>query len=400
LFNEWYSRDISKKRRLTNFLNGNEGIPLSPPPYGYMKDPENAKRWVIDPEPAEVVRRIFAMTLDGFGTAQIAAALEREKILTPMHYWAGKGIKRPNKGGLSEEPYKWNYSTVVYMLSAREYCGDVVNFKTYSKSYKLKKRIKNSEENIKIFEGVHEAVIERETWELVQSRRGKARKRKTNDGEKNMFSGLVVCADCGHNLWYHFNQGNPEITYFNCSNYKGNRGACESTHYVRVDFLEQAVLGEIRRLTRFASRYEDEFLKILTGFSQKNAESRFERKQKELCALTARDKEIDRLFNRMYEDNEAGKLDDARFSRMKQQYDGEQAEIAEKIKVLRAELEKTEEKAMTTDAFRKIVRKYTRAKKLSERMLNELIEKIEVYRAYRRRRMDSPNPRTHKNPQA
>ena len=200
-----------------------------------MKDPDNAKRWIVDPEPAAVVRRIFNMTLSGYGTEQIAAALDNDGILTPMNYWQSKGLRR---GGLktAERPSKWNSSTVVKILSLQEYCGDVINFKTYSKSFKLKKRIANTEENMAIFRDVHEPIVDRADFEKVQQRRGTTRKRKTNDGEKNMFSGLVVCADCGHNLWYHFNQKNHDITYFNCSNYKGNRGSCESTHYIRVDF--------------------------------------------------------------------------------------------------------------------------------------------------------------------
>ena len=175
-----------------------------------------------------------------------------------------------------------------------------------------------------------------------------------------MFSGLLVCADCGHNLHFHFNQGNPDIKYFNCSNYKGNRGTCTSTHYVRVDFLEQVVLGEIRRLTKFASQFEDEFVKAVIG---------------------ARDEELDGLFERIYEDNVSGKLSDDRFARMSRRYEEEQKELAEKIKALRAEIDKQNSQSMTTDMFISLVRKYTRARKLTPRMLNELIEKIEVFNA-------------------
>ena len=235
-----------------------------------------------------------------------------------------------------------------------------------------------------IFKDAHEAIIDREVWEGIQAKRGTARKRKKkDDGEKNMFSGSVKCADCGHNLWYHFNQKNHEITYFNCSNYKGNRGTCQTTHYIRVDFLEQTVLGEIRRLTKFASQYEDEFSKMVMGRSVQAVENSRERKQKELYALQARDRELDKLFGRMYEDNIAGKIDDTRFARMQKQYNAEQAEVTEKIKVLQAEITKTGDKAMTTDMFIKTVRKFTRAKKLTERMLNELIERIEVHQSER-----------------
>ena len=151
-----------------------------------------------------------------------------------------------------------------------------------------------------MFQDVHEAIIERAVYEQVQQKRGKIRKRCTNSGEHNMFSGLLVCADCGSNLHFHFNQGNPEIKYFNCSNYKGNRGTCTSTHYVRVDFLEEVVLGEIRRLTKFASLYEDEFVKAVIGHSQQAEQTDRKLKEKELKTLLARDEELDGLFERIH----------------------------------------------------------------------------------------------------
>lgn len=380
LFNEWYARDISKKRRISNKIKGNAGEPMGQPPYGYIKNPDNPKRWIVDDEAAQVVRRVFDLTLEGFGTAQIATQLEREGVLTPRAYWLEKGIKRPGKG--KQQPAtKWNNSTIIKILSSQEYCGDVLNFKTYSKSYKNKKRIDNDRENWVVFKDVHEPIIDRAVWEQVQQKRGKIRKRQTSDGEHNMFSGLLVCADCGCNLHYHFNQGNPEIKYFNCSNYKGNRGTCTSTHYVRVDFLEQVVLGEIKRLTKFASRYEDDFVKAVMGSTQERTELNRKLLKKELSALQARDKELDGLFERIYEDNVSGKLSDERFSKMSRRYEDEQKEISEKMNLLRTELDKLGSKAMTSDAFLSIVRKYTRAKKLTPRMLNELIEKIEVHQA-------------------
>ncbi len=380
LFNEWYARDISKKRRISNKNKGNAGEPMGPPPYGYKKDPDNPKRWVVDEETAQVVRRIFRMTVDGYGTEQIATILSEEKILTPIAYWREKGVNRPGKSKL-RGPYMWNCSTITHILSLQEYCGDILNFKTYSKSYKNKKRLANDRENWVIFKDVHEPIIERAVFEQVQQKRGKIRKRRTHEGERNMFSGLLVCADCGHNLHFHFNQGNPDIKYFNCSNYKGNRGTCTSTHYVRVDFLKQVVLGEIRRLTKFASQFEDEFVKAVIGHSQQAEATDRKLKEKELKALQARDEELDGLFERIYEDNVSGKLSDDRFARMSRRYEEEQKELVEKIKALRAEIDKQSSQSMTTDMFISLVRKYTRARKLTPRMLNELIEKIEVFNA-------------------
>ncbi len=380
LFNEWYARDISKKRRISNKIKGNAGEPMGQPPYGYVKDPDNPKRWIVDEEAAQVVRRIYSMTLEGFGTEQIAAKLSEEQIPTPKTYWLKKGVKRPGKGK-ERGPCMWNSSTITKILSLQEYCGDILNFKTYSKSYKHKKRLENDRENWMIFKDVHEPIIERAVFEQVRQKRGKIRKRRTNEGERSMFSGLLVCADCGHNLHFHFNQGNPEIKYFNCSNYKGNRGTCTATHYVRVDFLEQVVLGEIRRLTKFASLYEDDFVKAVIGHSQQADELDRKLKEKELKSLLARDEELDGLFARIYEDNVSGKLSEERFLKMSRRYEDEQKELAEKIKALRAEVEKQGSRSMTADMFIGLVRKYTRARKLTPRMLNELVERIEVFNA-------------------
>lgn len=380
LFNEWYARDISKKRRISNKIKGNSGEPLGLPPYGYIKDP-NGKGWIIDEEAARIVRRIFDMTINDYGTEQIAAKLQSEGILTPVNYWLNKGIRKPNRK-TNPNPFGWNSSTVYSILNTQEYCGDIINFKTYSKSYKNKKRYANKPENIVIFKDANPAIIDRAVFEKIQSKRGRMRKRKTATGEKNMFSGLLVCADCRSNMSYHFNQGNHDITYFNCSGYnKGKRKICNSTHYIRTDFLEQVVLGEIKRLTKFAQKYENEFAKQVMGATMKNLEEEISLKEKELNKLQARDKEIDVLYEKIYEDNALGKINDERFAKLSSKYDEEQKEIWEKIKNLSAEISQKKSKIVTSDMFLGAVRKYTRIKKLTPQILNELIEKIEVYQA-------------------
>jgi len=248
-------------------------------------------------------------------------------------------------------------------------------------SGKNKKRIPNDKENWVIFKDVHEPIIDRVIWEQVQEKRGKIRRRKTKDGDRNMFCGVLVCADCGRNLNFHFNQGNHDIKYFNCSNYNSGRGTCSSTHYIRVDFLEQVVLGEIKRLTKYAVHYEDEFLQAVMGSTQKTAELERKIKQKELANLQARDKELDGLFERIYEDNLSGKLSDERFAKMSQRYEEEQAGLSERIKILRKELDQLKVEAVSTDMFLATVRKYTRAKKLTPRMVNELIDHIDVFQS-------------------
>ncbi len=381
IMNEWYAKDISKKRRIVNKLKGNSGIPLSSPPYGYMKDPDDLKRWIVDKEAAAVVRRIYQMALDGYGLAETAAALGRDSVFTPTHYWQSKGVGR---GGSKStlEPTKWGHTTIRKILELQEYCGDVINFKTYSKSYKMKARIENPDENRAIFLNVHEAVIDRETWEKVQSlKSGIRRKRTTVTQERSIFSGLLKCPECGANLNSHFNQGNHDIKFFSCANHSSGLRKCSATHYIRLDFLEQVVMQELRRLTQFADDYEEDFVKAIMGHSAKVAQNDRDRKQRELDGLLARDKELDLLFERLYEDNVSGKIDDARFSKMSKRYEQEQGENAAKIKALKLELKKSGGQQLTTDLFLDTVRRYTGAQTLTQRMVTELIDHIDVYHA-------------------
>lgn len=380
LFNEWYARDISKKRRISNKVRGNSGEPLGPPPYGYQKDPDDPKRWIIDEEAAQVVRTIFTWYLAGRGVEQIATQLDHDGVLIPTAYLKTKGINRPTKH-VAVSPTHWNSATIAKMLANQEYCGDVINFKTYSKSYKLKTRYANDPDKMAIFKDVHEPIIQRADWEQVQEKRNSLRKRETYDGDVGLFSGLLTCADCGCNMHFHFNQGNREIRYYNCSNYKGNRGSCTSTHYVRVDFLEQVILGEIRRMTKFATAYEDQFAEAVMQHSIRAQAIELRELQKSLASLQARDQELDKLFERIYEDNVSGKLTDERFARMSQNYDAEQKSLAAKIKETKAAIDGLRSKTFTKEMFLSAVRKYTRAKKLSREMLNALIDHIEVHQA-------------------
>lgn len=381
IMNEYYAKDISKKRRIVNKMKGNAGVPLSPPPYGYIKNPDDPRFWVVEPEAAEVVRRIYRMALEGYGLAETAARLAADGVVNPTYYWRSRGTSR---GGSKStvEPTKWGHTTVRKILTLQEYCGDVINFKSYSKSYKMKKRIENPEENRAIFLNVHEAIIDRQTWEKVQAlQKGTRRKKTTVTQEPSVFSGLLKCPECGGNLNFHFNQNNHNIKFFSCQNHNSGYRKCSKTHYIRLDFLEQVVLYEIKRLACFASEYENDFIKAMIGRSAKMAENATLRKQRELDALTARDRELDMLFERLYEDNVAGKIDDARFAKMSKRYEQEQGENAKKIKALRLELKKDESKRMDIDDFLETVRRYTDATTITKRMVAELIDHIEVYHA-------------------
>ena len=381
IMNEYYAKDISKKRRIVNKMKGNAGVPLSPPPYGYIKNPDDPRFWVVEPEAAEVVRRIYRMALEGYGLAETAAQLAADGVVNPTYYWRSRGTSR---GGSKStvEPTKWGHTTVKKILTLQEYCGDVINFKSYSKSYKMKKRIENPEENRAIFLNVHEAIIDRQTWEKVQAlQKGTRRKKPTVTQEPSVFSGLLKCPECGGNLNFHFNQNNHDIKFFSCQNHNSGYRKCSKTHYIRLDFLEQVVLYEVKRLACFASEYENDFIKAMIGRSAKVAENTALRKQRELDALTARDRELDMLFERLYEDNVAGKIDDARFAKMSKRYEQEQGENVKKIKALRLELKKDESKRMDIDDFLEMVRRYTDAATITKRMVAELIDHIEVYHA-------------------
>ena len=381
IMNEYYAKDISKKRRIVNKMKGNAGIPLSPPPYGYIKNPDDPRFWVIDPEAADVVRRIYRMALEGYGLAETAAALGADGIVNPTYYWRSKGTSR---GGSKStlEPTKWGHTTIKKILTTQEYCGDVINFKSYSKSYKMKKRIENPEENRAIFLNVHEAIIDRPTWEKVQAlKAGTRRKRPTVTQEPSVFSGVMKCPECGGNLNFHFNQNNHDIKFFSCQNHNSGLRKCSSTHYIRLDFLEQVVLYEVHRLACFANEYENDFIKAMVGRSAKVAENERIRKKRELDALLARDRELDTLFERLYEDNVSGKIDDARFAKMAKRYEQEQGENAGRIKTLRLEVKKLDEKRMDVEDFLETVRRYTDATKITKRMVAELIDHIEVYPA-------------------
>lgn len=381
IMNEYYAKDISRKRRIVNKMKGNAGVPLSPPPYGYIKNPDDPRFWVVEPEAAEVVRRIYRMALEGYGLAETAAQLAADGVVNPTYYWRSRGTSR---GGSKStvEPTKWGHTTVKKILTLQEYCGDVINFKSYSKSYKMKKRIENPEENRAIFLNVHEAIIDRQTWEKVQAlQKGTRRKKPTVTQEPSVFSGLLKCPECGGNLNFHFNQNNHDIKFFSCQNHNSGYRKCSKTHYIRLDFLEQVVLYEVKRLACFASEYENDFIKAMNRRSAKVAENTALRKQRELDALTVRDRELDMLFERLYEDNVSGKINDARFAKMSKRYEQEQGENAKKIKALRLELKKDESKRMDIDDFLETVRRYTDATTITKRMVAELIDHIEVYHA-------------------
>lgn len=381
ILNEMYARDISKKIRSSHRLRGSMGEPLSQPPYGYMKSAENKKKWVIDPEAAEVVKSVFKMCLEGKGNETIARILQEKQILVPMAYWQRKGLPRGGKK-TQPDPYKWCKTTIQKILSQQEYCGDVINFKTCSKSFKNKTRLPNDPENWAIFRDVHEPIIARSDFEKVQTLIAKTKRRapKPQNGEKNMFCDFLYCADCGSKLWYHTNTTNKEIHYFSCSNYKKDtRGNCETRHYIRADAIEQIVMLELKRLAKYLESHEEEFAKLLA--EKTNADMLAEQKtlETELNRAIARNEMLTSLFAKTYEDNVSGKLSDEMYMELSHKYEVERLELKTKIFEYKECLAKISEMEQNKDDFIKSVRKFMEMESLTAPMLRELIDHIDVY---------------------
>ncbi len=380
IMNEMYARDISRKVRSSHRIRGNLGEPLSQPPYGYMKDPQNKKKWIVDTEAAEVVKSIFAMCIEGKGNETIARILQENKIMIPMAYWQSKGL---NKGGkkTQPDPYKWCKTTVQKILCQQEYCGDVINFKTYSKNFKNKKRLQNPEENWKIFKNVHEPIIDRNTFETVQKMKTKGKRRAPNPehAEKNMFCGLLYCADCGSPLWFNVNHPNTDIKYFMCSNYKGRRGTCEGTHYVRADSLEQIVMLELRNLSSFLAEDEEAFADILEAKTNKSILNQQKFLESSIDKATARTKEVALMYEKLFEKHINGIVNEESFMQLSQKYETERDELKVKIRQYREELSEIENLRTSKEQFTLAVRKFMQMETLTPALLNELIEKIEVH---------------------
>ena len=381
ILNEMYARDISKKIRSSHRLRGNMGEPLSQPPYGYQKSPENKKKWIIDPEAAEIVKSIFKMCLDGKGNETIARILQEQKVLVPMAYWQSKGLPRGGKKTQSN-PYRWCKTTVQKILSQQEYCGDVINFKTYSKSFKNKRRYDNDPENWMIFKDVHEPIIAREDFEKVQARiaRTKRRAPKPHNGQKSIFADLLFCGDCHTKLRYHTNTINKDIHYFVCANNKVDyRGSCPGRHYVRADAIEQVVMLELRRMAEYLSDDEDAFAELLARKTDKELLREQKCCEEELQKAITRNDTVSRLYEKLYEDNATGKVSDEWFMQLSHKYEVERMELKSKITALRKKLSESGKQQQQRENFILAVRRFMQMDYLTAPLLRELIDHIDVF---------------------
>lgn len=381
ILNEMYARDISKKIRSSHRLRGSMGEPLSQPPYGYMKSAENKKKWIIDPEAATVVKSIFKMCLDGKGNETIARELQENKVLIPMAYWQSKGL---NRGGKKTQtnPYKWCKTTVQKILSQQEYCGDIINFKTYSKSFKNKTRYENSKENWAVFKNVNEPIIDRETFETVQKFISKTKRRtpKKENGERSIFNGLIYCGDCHSKMRYHTSTSNKEIHYFTCSDNKVDyRGKCPGRHYVRADALEEVVKLELRRLVEMLEIDESYFAQLLL---RKNDEEREKDKkflESELQKAIARSNTVSQLYENLYEDNVVGKVSDEWFIELSHKYEKERMDLKAKIADTRHKIEELKNNNSEYEKFISAIRRFMQMDNLTSPLLRELIDHIDIF---------------------
>ena len=377
IINEWYAKDTSKKIRAVKRSKGMAGEHIgSHPPYGYMKNPENKKEWIIDEEAAEVVREIFRLCVGGYGPTRIAHILTERKILCPTYYALEKGGKP--RTALPADKYTWNGPVVAKILDRMDYLGHTVNFKTHVKSYKVHKTIYNSPDQWKVFEGTHEAIIDKETFEIVQKIRA-GKRRPTRMGEMPMFSGLLYCADCGRKLSFHRKADEPaEKHHYLCENYRSNTANC-TMHYIRNVVVERIVLENLKEVIQYVSNYEDEFVQMIMDSDMRQRNRELAQKKKRLAEIQKRIGELDTIFQRIYEDNIIGKLSDERFMKMSKGYEDEQHTLQTEANEIQSELQQEEKKSVDVKRFLAIVKKYTDLTELTPEILREFIDKIIVH---------------------
>ncbi|MCL2547003.1 MAG: recombinase family protein [Oscillospiraceae bacterium] len=360
IINEWYAKDTSKKIRAVMKNKGESGQYLTTiPPYGYMKDPDNSKRWVVDDEAAKVVQRIFALCLDGYGPSKIARILNED------------GIKSPSEN-------HWATTTVAKILERKEYLGHTVNFKTSRISYKNKKKLDNPTDKHMVFENTHEPIVDLDTWEKVQELR-KRKLRPARTGKTNMFSGIAHCADCGAKLYYCTSKNfESRQDHFVCSNSRSKGKEICGTHFIRAVVLEEMVLWHLQTVTDFVRQYEDEFRNRVNAMRSADLKKELATKRKQITQGEKRISELSKLFKRLYEDFVAEKLTETRFQDLSTNYETGQAELQAKLGQWQVDFEQQEQRGNDVDRFVDKCKKYTDIAELTPTILNELVHKVFV----------------------
>ena len=378
IINEWYAKDMSRKLKSTLRLKSKQGYAIGHPPYGYMYDKEDTKKWVIDPEAAEIVKLIYSLRLQGESINKIAEKLKREKVLIPVYYAVKRGLKK-TVGKIPHGEFMWHHRTIQGILTHPAYVGDVVNFKTYTKSFKLKKRLENNKDNWEVHKNAHEPIIERTAWETVQKTFGDIKYRKPKNIEKNMFAGFLECSDCGAKLNYKFTQDNPDNHYFSCRNKRANNGLCKTTHHIRIDTLTHIVRNNISEIVKFANDFEDEFVKLIVDENYKLTQERQKRNNESLQKMLSREKELDTLIESLFEEKVLGNLTVERFKKLTYKYEDEQSELKQSIKNIKKIVMEDKQHELDVYGFLQIVKKYSEVEQLSIEILNEFIDKIIVH---------------------
>ena len=379
-FNEFYARDTSRKVRAVKRAQGERGEHLGVNcPYGYMKDPENPKQWIVDEEAAKIVQEIFSMCMEGRGPSQIANELTKRQVLTPAAYMEKMGRPYPKKPGAY--PYHWHAPSISIILERREYLGCTVNFKTYTNSLWDKKRKKSPKENLMIFENTHPAIITEEVFEKVQQIR-QSRQRRTKLGRTSLLSGLVYCMDCGGKLSFSgVAKGRASGDHFSCARNRNNNEACTATHYIGASVLERLVWKHMQMVIGFVSQYEDHFRAYMREKMQMDSEEAIKSQRKKLAQHEKRLAELDRLFMRLYEDNVAGKVSDERYIAMSASYEDEQAALKAEVTALQQEIEAQSTQAENLERFIRTIRRYDELDHLTPYAARELIHAVRVGKA-------------------
>ena len=373
LFNEWYPRDTSKKVRVSLHQRGTSGKHMGKPPYGYRCDPEDKEHWILDEEAASVVKLIFDLCIDGKGPEQIARILEQKQILTAKALYA-KRKKKP----LPERPYHWIGQSVVGILERQEYTGCTLNFKTYSKSYKLKKRIPNNPENMFYLPDTQEAIVSQEQFDRVQELR-KNKRRPTKAERQGFFSGLLLCADCGGKLHFATSRSfEGRQDHYVCNNYKSNRGTC-TAHYIREDVLRDIVLERIRAVNEYIRSDVDGFQEEYLQCRKADHEQSIRDDKKKVEQAKQRLASLDVIISRLYEDFALGEISRNRYKKMSADYEAEQERLKLEIAVIEEWVEQREEMDDGLNAFIALTQKYVDVEELTQTIVNEYIKKIAVY---------------------
>ncbi len=398
IMNEWYIRDSSRKVTTVLRARGMEGKHTTNNAiYGYRKSEEDKNQWVIDEEAAEVVRRIYRMSLEGKGPYEIARILSEEQIERPSYYLAKRELGTCRSNNNTTTPYVWRGATVSDILSKPEYMGHTVNFRSYKESYKDKRAKKTPKEDWVIFKNTQEAIVSEEMWNKVQGLRKTARRTDTV-GEANPFTGLLYCADCGAKMYNHRGgagrarnwkgelngKRRPDRDEYNCSTYNLSRQSYDkqcSQHYIRTEVVRKLVLETIKAVSDYVITNEEEFINRIYSSSRDKQKESIKSLKRKIAQDTKRVNELNMLMKKLYEDNISGKLSDKRFEFMLSEFENEQDTLEISMENAKAEIEKYESDTVRADKFIELVKRYTDFSELTTPMLNEFVEKILVHEA-------------------